>query len=197
MVRFPSGTKDLSLPHSVQTGYISAPPAYYSIDNAATFFGGQAAGTWSWPFIPHLVRRLRMNRTTPTLPHNFMAFRGTTLPFTSLNLTTIIFCYGRSQWLRILSVGLWPPTCWDIGFESRRGNESVFCERCVTTCLCVRLISSTWVLPRVVCLSVISKSQRRGGRDPLVAATPWENICILLWVQIIKLLDNRTTQANR
>jgi hypothetical protein len=74
----------------------------------------------------------------------------------------------RSQRPRGLHVGLRPLTCWDCGFESRRGRGclSFVIVVCFQRSRRVADHSSRGVLPSVVCLSVIAEFHR-GGLGPL------------------------------
>jgi len=79
-------------------------------------------------------------------------------------------------------VGLQPLACWDFGFESCRGTwTSVSCECCVLSGI------GPWNGPitcpeescrSVVCLSVISKCQKRGGPGPLRGCCARKNITL-------------------
>jgi hypothetical protein len=58
-VRFPTGSKDFSLLHRVQTGS-GAHPASYVMGTGGSFPDDKEAVAWSWPLACHLVPRSRM-----------------------------------------------------------------------------------------------------------------------------------------
>ena len=106
---------------------------------------------------------------------NFALFLNWLLPKLKFLVPTVDFAPSpsrhpsfisfRSKWSRGLRNGSQPLAYLDCGFEWRRGH---WCLSPVSVVFClVEVSASRGVLPSVVCLSVISKPQRRGGVGPL------------------------------
>jgi hypothetical protein len=83
---------------------------------------------------------------------------------------------SRSQWSCGLRSGSPLLTCWDCRFESHRGHG---CLSLVSVVLCQVVVSATRGFPpSVVCLSVISKPERRESVSPLGLLNHGRNILL-------------------